>query len=361
MIRSSHDFVGLGSRSAPIAEAMRSEIVDGIFGPGTKLPSLNELCGRFGVTRPTLRKAVERLVQEGLVVVRPGAGMFVCKRPDGPAGAASRTISAMYHFDSDSLYAIQQMAMSAGFLLCSYSQFDWQWDPAHERIFLEAVKAERCRALIAFCTPREPGNEDVLADLEALGTRVVHIEPYAASLPGQSYVIPDYEYAGAMAATELLLAGCRSYAFLPMNKSPFEILLERGFSRVLGDHGPGYDPARDRFEIKPFTGPGEPGAESLAEWLASRPKPLGLFCRASHNAAAVRAVALSLGLTIPGDVRLITFSQKATEAGAKVDELVVDRMGLVRRAIEAVSSPNWRGVRELVKPELIRYGSIKPA
>lgn len=255
MKRNHAEFKGLGSRSAPIAETMRSEIADGIFGSGTKLPSLNDLCARFDVSRPTLRKAVEKLVAEGRVVVRPGAGMFVCQQSSLPAPIASRTISVMYHFNSESLYAIQQMAMASGFLLCTYSQFDWWWDPAHERAFLEAVKAERRRALIAFCSPREPRNEDLLADLEALGTRVVHIEPYAAAHPAQSYIVPDYEHAGMMAATELMLSGCRSFAYLPMNTAPFEILLERGFARALNDHGSGYESARDRREITAFRSP----------------------------------------------------------------------------------------------------------
>jgi DNA-binding LacI/PurR family transcriptional regulator len=354
-----HNFTGLGSRSAPIVEALRSDIVTGVFGPGSKLPAGHELCTRFGVTRPTLRKAVERLVEEGLVIVRPGAGMFVCHKSDSPPPTSSRTISVMYHFTGDSLYRIQQMAMDAGFLLCTYSQFDWYWDPAHERIFLEAVKAERRRALIAFCTPKEPHNEKLLEELESLGTRVIHIEPYAPALPTQSYIIPDYERAGVMAATELLLAGCRSFAYLPMNTSPFEQLLEKGFGRALTDHGSGYNPARDRFQIATSLTPGSSGAQDLAAWLASRPQPLGLFCRASHNAADVRAIVQSLGLNVPRDVRIITFSQQATIAGAQVDELIVDRMELVKRAIESVNAQNWRGVRELVKPTLVRFGSIK--
>jgi len=280
------EFVGLGGRSAQVYEALRSEIRSGIFGPGSKLPTEHELCARFDVSRPTVRKAVQRLSRSGVVSVRAGAGMFVRTRTEPPATAASKTLSVMYHYEADSLRAVQGIVMDAGFLLCTYSQKDWWWDPQQERKFLEAVKAERRRALIAFCSPREPRNDDLLAELDALGTRVVHIEPFSEELPAQSYVMPDYEAAGAAAATEFLLAGCKSVAYLPMNASPFERLLERGFARALTTHGSGYDAERDRFVFQAFEdAQSEPG-RALRAFLADKPRPVGILCRAVHNAKA---------------------------------------------------------------------------
>jgi GntR family transcriptional regulator len=55
-------------------EAILAMVAD--KGAGEPLPSELELCEALGVSRPTLRAAVEELVDEGLLVRRPGRGTF---------------------------------------------------------------------------------------------------------------------------------------------------------------------------------------------------------------------------------------------------------------------------------------------
>lgn len=51
-----------------------------VFADG-KLPSENELSQEFGVSRPTVREALRRLREEGLIHSRQGAGSFVTPQP----------------------------------------------------------------------------------------------------------------------------------------------------------------------------------------------------------------------------------------------------------------------------------------
>ncbi|MDR1901671.1 MAG: GntR family transcriptional regulator [Treponema sp.] len=51
-----------------------SEIRDGVYPPGGKLPSENELCLRFDVERNTVRKALRILVDEKRIARSPGIG-----------------------------------------------------------------------------------------------------------------------------------------------------------------------------------------------------------------------------------------------------------------------------------------------
>lgn len=57
------------------------QIVSGALKEGDKLPSENQICRSFNVSRPTVREALMRLHADGLVTTRQGSGTFVQRRP----------------------------------------------------------------------------------------------------------------------------------------------------------------------------------------------------------------------------------------------------------------------------------------
>ena len=65
------------SRFATIAHDLRERIALGEFGDVGALDSESQLCARYAVSRPTVRRALEVLRDEGLVESRHGAGWFV--------------------------------------------------------------------------------------------------------------------------------------------------------------------------------------------------------------------------------------------------------------------------------------------
>src|SRR5215467_9428342 len=56
---------------------LAGDIADGSLPPETQLPSEEGLIERFKVSRTTVRKAIQNLVERGLVEVRTGRGTFV--------------------------------------------------------------------------------------------------------------------------------------------------------------------------------------------------------------------------------------------------------------------------------------------
>lgn len=60
-----------------LAELLEEEIVSSRWVPGMRVPSENELCARYGLSRTTIRQALARLEQEGLVSREKGRGTFV--------------------------------------------------------------------------------------------------------------------------------------------------------------------------------------------------------------------------------------------------------------------------------------------
>lgn len=74
-----------------IADTLRSDIAEGRYTAGDKLPTEANLAERFGVNRHTVRHGIGALVDEGLVRTRRGAGAFVAATPtDYPIGKRVR-------------------------------------------------------------------------------------------------------------------------------------------------------------------------------------------------------------------------------------------------------------------------------
>ncbi|MEV4568529.1 GntR family transcriptional regulator [Nonomuraea sp. NPDC049419] len=65
------------TRYEEVAGQLRAAIKAGEFPPDVRLPGEPVLAERFGTARITVRKALEVLQQEGLIVVIPSKGRFV--------------------------------------------------------------------------------------------------------------------------------------------------------------------------------------------------------------------------------------------------------------------------------------------
>ena len=69
------------SKNAPlyqqIFEEIKSAIEEGVYAPKERIPSEPELAAQYGVSRITVRRAVEDLCAEGYLVKQQGRGTFV--------------------------------------------------------------------------------------------------------------------------------------------------------------------------------------------------------------------------------------------------------------------------------------------
>ena len=60
-----------------VRDTLRDEIIRGVFAEDDKLPSESELEARFGVSRVTVRLALDELRASGLIESRQGKGYYV--------------------------------------------------------------------------------------------------------------------------------------------------------------------------------------------------------------------------------------------------------------------------------------------
>jgi GntR family transcriptional repressor for pyruvate dehydrogenase complex len=68
--------------SDAIAETLERRILEGALKPGDRLPAERDLAAELGVSRPSLREAIQKLSSRGLLRSRQGGGTFVTERLD---------------------------------------------------------------------------------------------------------------------------------------------------------------------------------------------------------------------------------------------------------------------------------------
>lgn len=135
-----------------IAQSLRSDLAEGRYVPGDKLPTEAALAARFGVNRHTVRHGISALVDEGLIRTRRGAGAYVASTPtDYPIGRKvrfhdnliaagripeKRVLLVEDRFATDG--EAQALAITAGDPVCAYhglSLADGQPIAAFESVF----------------------------------------------------------------------------------------------------------------------------------------------------------------------------------------------------------------------------------
>jgi GntR family transcriptional repressor for pyruvate dehydrogenase complex len=84
--------------STQIAEQIRSSILAGEFNPGEKLPPERELADMFGVSRPSVREALNILTSSGLVETYQGGGTLVRSLVEN---SAAMPLSELIRIDGD--------------------------------------------------------------------------------------------------------------------------------------------------------------------------------------------------------------------------------------------------------------------
>jgi GntR family transcriptional regulator len=83
--------MSIGDESDPrayvrLAADVRKAIADGTYPPGSPTPSITTLSQQSGHARQTCSKALNVLVDEGLLIRYPGLGYYVVGSPAKPGG-----------------------------------------------------------------------------------------------------------------------------------------------------------------------------------------------------------------------------------------------------------------------------------
>ena len=286
---------------------LREALKYGTHRQGDKLASENDLVERFGVSRPTVRRALAQLVDEGFIERRMGAGSVVAHRSEHEILVFGLLIPEL---GTTEIFEPSCQGISQAH---SNSRHELLWGPSFLKGASKEVQAEHlCRYYIerqvsgVFFAPmelfegRDAVNVSIARALDEAHIPVVLLDRDIVLFPERSkydLVGIDNHRAGYVLAEYLLRSGSRRVAFLA---SPFS-------AHTVDARIGGYQEALHNHR--------EAAAQPLVKWIdpndvagvqdfLDQMKPDAIICANDHTAAQLLRTLAGIGVQVPAQIRI---------------------------------------------------------
>jgi GntR family transcriptional regulator of arabinose operon len=346
---------------------IRADLVDGRYGDGERLPTETELAATYGVSRPTVTKALNNLKKEGLIIRRTGSGTFV--RLTVPRSAAHALFGLL--IPSLGKGEIFEPICAQIASLSAEKNFSLLWGGSASRGSARHASLEHAveryienNVTGVFFAPLELDPE-----FEGINLRVISLLQ-AARLPT---VLIDTDYlpfpqrgsfdligidnfqAGYVVTAHLISHDRQRVDFLHRPNSSFTIALRmRGFREALWDAGV---PCQSSWVHS-----GDPGERDFVRGEILDRGATDIVCGNDETAAQLLRTLERLGVQVPEKVRiagfddvyyaqhlsvpLTTIHQPCRDLGTAAVELMLSRLHDPLRATRTVTIPGALILRE---------------
>jgi DNA-binding LacI/PurR family transcriptional regulator len=302
-----------------VSRQLAAEINSGQRRPGARLPSEIQLVKQFGVSRPTVGRAMRDLLEQGLVTRRAGSGTYVRNPRDSTAATPA---FAQIGLIVPSLRHTEIFESICGELasLARVHDYGLLWGGTTHPLGAETEMSTReaedlCdqfvarRAIGVFLVPFEhradcvAANERITTKLHKAGIPVVLIDRDIGPFPERSVfdLVGIDNFAGGYAlATHLIKLGARRLAYVTRPRTAPTVDARIAGARVaMLDHG--VDAGRD------FVRVGDPTDEKFVRSFAVSRQLDAILCTSDHVAAQFLQSLTRLRIRVPKDLRLVGF------------------------------------------------------
>ncbi|QDU95633.1 GntR family transcriptional regulator [Lignipirellula cremea] len=292
---------------AQVEQTLRKAITDGVF-PGERLPTTVELADQLGVSRETVRLALESLQTEGLLIKHRRRGTFV-NPPQSPsqltpAAKVVGYLQADYSSEKGSCDVVSRTVSSCMFdgALVEAGNAGYQMVARSSRIpqlrhaFDELSSQISLRGAI-FASVAE---EKLIRRLSGRNLPVVLLD-HDLHLPKVSSVVPDSFGRGKMAVEYLASLGHRRIALAHWQQPDLNPWLLRGYREGMRAAG-----LRCRRAWEMFVPINPEGAAEVVNTIQSAPlPPTAVICFSNALAHFVVDAAWEKGLQTPQDLSIV--------------------------------------------------------
>ena len=359
-----------------VASALRAEIEGGVFVPGSQLPAEPDLALQFGVSRGTLRQALQSLRADGLIEAVPGRGNFVAHGLPVGLERRRRVIgvivpSVAQPYVADLLAWIEDELHQRGYSMIVGNGGSTRQQQAGR---IHRILDEGASGLIVYPIDYDP-DPALFAHLLAREFPIVLIDRHLIGLPVDT-VEPDNTGGAYAAVRHLIELGHRRIAFVSTDNLRTTSVADRlrGYEEALASEGLAVDPelifselpVTRRWPIQAADGR-QTEVATLARFLEGH-RPTAVFTLHDYLAADVLEAAETLGLSVPGDLALASFdddpaaaklpvpltavAQPREQLGRTAARLLIERIDGRRRETARIVLPTQLIVRESSVPSV---------
>ena len=356
-----------------IAKMLQRDILAGKYEHEERFPSEEALVRRFGVSRPTIERALRELKRAGLLQSRAGSGSYLTFAARNATGAIG-VIAPDYHkidFFTDLCDDIAVAARAAGYdtLLGDVSAPDASDRGNWAIAVAEAYALRRTAGVLLEPVDLIPGSHEatkkVLDVLAAKNIPAVLIDRDYLPPPQRSrydLVGIDNAQAGYRLAKHLIEAGARNIRFLtqPNYASTIRGRIQ-GVAQAVIDAGLEW---RNNHIIE--TSPSDTAA--FRRLMRGKDRPDAFVCRNDPLAATLLQTLAALKLNVPEEVRVAGFDD------AKIAKLLNPPLTTIRQPVkrlaetavasllQRIRNPNLAPRAILLDAQMVvRQSSAKPA
>lgn len=361
-----------------IARALTSAIEAGRYPPGTRLPAETTLARQLGVSRGTLRQALELLRREGRVESVRARGNFV-RSPSAREPSERRRVvgvvvpSVAKPYVNELLAGIEDELHERGYSMIVGSSGSTRAQQAGR---VDRILSEGASGLIAYPIDYEPDPE-LFARLAHDGLPVVLVDRHLVGYDFDA-VLPDNVGGAFAVVSHLIELGHRRIAFVATDNIGTTSVAERlqGYQQALLAAGIELD-QQLLFARLPVArawpqgrrAPARENVATIARFL-TRANVSAVFALHDHLAIEVIEAARSIGLQVPDDlsvagfdddplaeafsVPLTTVAQPRERIGRVAATLVVDRIEGRRQDTERIILPT----RLVIRRSTARVASV---
>ncbi len=302
-------------RFREVARQLKEEVLSGLYGKEGRMPSEAQLVNRFGVSRPTVAKALSLLGNEGLVERRAGSGTYAKagRRPEASTNLLALLVPSLGNTEIFQLICgeIASLARVHNYGLVwggsELPKLDPELSLRHSKELCQQFIERRVSGV--FFAPhelvkdKEETNRSMAVMLREAGIPVVLLDRDLASFPTRSdfdLVGIDNFAGGYMLAEHLLKLGCTRIHFVarPMSAPTVEARIA-GVREALGRQG--IEPERGWLHI------GDLDDKKFVRGLTGPLRPDAYICANDHTAALLMRELQKSNIRVPQDVRVLGF------------------------------------------------------